>query len=161
MFYIRYLVSSDIPDIEKPSRCCDTFKIACETLSIVGGHEPKFEKIQNFPRSSKMSSRVFRKIFLIVFGSKWCAALSSVFFSGAPYGQKLDFNVELVIDLHMSKTVRYNMFYIRYLVSSDIFDIENRFRCCDTFKFACEPLSIVGGHEPKFEKKKKSPDPQI
>ena len=99
-----------------------------------------------------MSSRVFRKIFMIVFGSKWCAALSSVFFSGAPYGQKLDFNVELVLDLHMSKTVQYNMFYIRYLVSSDIPDIEKPFRCCDTFKIACETLSIVGGHEPKFEK---------
>ena len=88
MFYIRYLVSSDIFDIENRFRCCDTFKFACEPLSIVGGHEPKFEK-KKIPRSSNMSSRVFRKIFLIVFGCKWCAALSSVFFSGAPYGQSL------------------------------------------------------------------------
>ena len=103
-----------------------------------------------------MSSRVFQSMFLIVFGCKWCAALSSVFFSGAPYGEKLDFNVELVLDLHMSKIVQYNKFWLWYLFFLGVSHLEKCPRCCDTseiLQFFCN----FGSPWAKNSEKSKSP----
>ena len=49
---------------------------------------PKFDKKQNVPKSFKISSSVFQNMFWTVFSYKWCAALSSVFVSGWPFGEK-------------------------------------------------------------------------
>ena len=49
---------------------------------------PKFDKKQNVPKSFKINSRVFQNMFWTVFSYKWCAALSSVFVSGWPFGEK-------------------------------------------------------------------------
>ena len=66
------------------------FRKSCPRKNLVQGapHEPKFHQKPKVHKSSKMSPRVFQSMFLVVFWSKWCAALSSVVCLGAPSGKK-------------------------------------------------------------------------
>ena len=51
-------------------------------------------------------------MFLIVFGYKWCAALSSVVVHGGPEGQKNQFNANVVETTVLGLVVTFRSFYV-------------------------------------------------
>ena len=51
-------------------------------------------------------------MFLIVFGYKWCAALSSVVVHGGPEGQKNHFNANVVQISMLGLVVTFRSFYV-------------------------------------------------
>ena len=51
-------------------------------------------------------------MFLIVFGYKWCAALSSVVVHGGPEGQKNPFNANVVETTVLGLVMTFRSFYV-------------------------------------------------
>ena len=85
----------------------------CQTLGISAPHEPKFGKKWKVPRSPKKWILSILRYVLIVFGCKWCAALSSVVRHGKPVGQKIRFNANSVEQSILGLVVSFSNLYLK------------------------------------------------